>query len=95
MNHKISSLPFPSVTFCLNDRIDWDKVLEYERKIFPNDTENVNLETFRKMLGKLSMISFGDFDELDFLKNENTHSFKGKMCSPLFYFRVKLSRLDE
>lgn len=84
MHYKISSLPFPSVTLCPNDRVDWSRALEFERRIFPNDTDKRSLETFRKILGRLSMMSFGDFDELDFLKNQSQsiHGLSGKtVCS--------------
>lgn len=71
MHYKISSLPFPSVTLCPNDRVDWNRALELERKIFPNDTDSTSLKTYRRILGRLSMMSYGDFDELEFLRNEN------------------------
>jgi len=79
MHYGTSYLPFPSVTLCPNDRVDWNRVLELELKIFPNGTDKASLETFRKILGKLSMMSFRDFDELDFLKNQNVHSLAGKI----------------
>ncbi|EFN81244.1 hypothetical protein EAI_12299 [Harpegnathos saltator] len=80
MHYKISSLPFPSVTLCPNDRVDWNRALELERRIFSNDTDKASLETFRKILGRLSMMSFGDFDELDFLKNQSQsiHGLSGR-----------------
>ncbi|KAG5318553.1 PPK19 protein, partial [Pseudoatta argentina] len=74
MHYGTSYLPFPSVTLCPNDRVDWNRALELEPKIIPNGTDKASLETFRKILGKHSMMSFGDFDELDFLKNQYVHS---------------------
>ncbi|XP_072748576.1 pickpocket protein 19-like [Anoplolepis gracilipes] len=71
MHYENSKLPFPSVTLCPSDRVDWNRALELEPRIFPNDTDEASLETFRKILGRLSMMTFGDFDELEFLKNHN------------------------
>ncbi|KAG7211567.1 hypothetical protein KM043_010824 [Ampulex compressa] len=71
MNYKISGVPFPSVTLCPNDRVDWDKALALEERIFPNATDVATVQTFREILVKLSMLSFGDFDELSFLKERN------------------------
>ncbi|EZA60223.1 Sodium channel protein Nach [Ooceraea biroi] len=70
MHYEVSNLPFPSVTLCPNDRVDWNRALELESKIFPNNTDKASLETYRRILGRLSMMSFGDFDDLEFLKNE-------------------------
>lgn len=78
MHYETSNLPFPSVTLCPNDRVDWNRVLDLEPRIFPNDTDEESLETFREILVKLSTMSFGDFDDLDFLKNQNVHSLAGK-----------------
>ncbi|KAM0730268.1 Pickpocket protein 19 [Formica fusca] len=77
MHYENSKLPFPSVTLCPSDRVDWNRALELEPRIFPNDTDEASLETFRKILGRLSIITFGDFDELDFLKNHNVRSLSG------------------
>ncbi|KAG5342062.1 PPK19 protein, partial [Acromyrmex charruanus] len=85
MHYGTSYLPFPSVTLCPNDRVDWNRALELEPKIFPNGTDKASLETFRKILGKLSMMSFGDFDELDFLKNQNVHSLAGINITQVLY----------
>ncbi|KYM84010.1 Sodium channel protein Nach [Atta colombica] len=85
VHYGTSYLPFPSVTLCPNDRVDWNRVLELELKIFPNGTDKASLETFRKILGKLSMMSFGDFDELDFLKNQNVHSLAGINITQVLY----------
>ncbi|XP_020291432.1 pickpocket protein 19-like [Pseudomyrmex gracilis] len=71
MDYENSNLPFPSVTLCPNDRVDWNRALELESRIFPNDTDGASRETFRRILGKLSIISFGDFDELKFLKHQD------------------------
>ncbi|XP_071649973.1 pickpocket protein 19-like [Temnothorax longispinosus] len=71
MHYETSNLPFPSVTLCPNDRVDWSRALELEPRIFSNVTDEASVETFRKILGKLSVMSFGDFDELDFLKKQN------------------------
>jgi len=69
MHYEASSLPFPSVTLCLNDRVDWKRALELEPKILPTDIDKASLETYRKILGRLSVMSFGDFDDLEFLKH--------------------------
>ncbi|XP_043248671.1 pickpocket protein 19-like [Colletes gigas] len=58
MNHKISGVPFPSVTLCPNNRVDWDKVANLEKQIFTNSTERQTLKTFRDLLTGLSAISF-------------------------------------
>lgn len=79
MHYENLKLPFPSVTLCPNDRVDWNQLLKLESRIFPNDTDETSLETFRKLLSKLSMISFGDFDELDFLKNHNVRNLSGRI----------------
>ncbi|XP_054012503.1 pickpocket protein 19-like isoform X1 [Hylaeus anthracinus] len=68
MNHRISSLPFPSVTLCPNNRVDWDKAVDLEKQIFSNSTDQQTLQTFRDFLAGLSVLSFGDFHRLDFLK---------------------------
>lgn len=81
MHYENSKLPFPSVTLCPNDRVDWNRALELEPRIFPNDTDEASLETFRKILGRLSIMTFGDFDELDFLKNHNVRSLSGRLHS--------------
>ncbi|XP_011863814.1 PREDICTED: pickpocket protein 19-like [Vollenhovia emeryi] len=73
MHYETSNLPFPSVTLCPNDRVDWDRALELEPRLFSNVTDKESVETFRKILGKLSMMSFGDFDDLDFLKEQSVH----------------------
>ncbi|XP_067203931.1 pickpocket protein 19-like [Linepithema humile] len=75
MSYETSNLPFPSVTLCPNDRVDWNRALELESRILPNDAKQADLKTFRKILGRLSMMSFGDFDELTFLKNQNVSIF--------------------
>ncbi|XP_018357565.1 PREDICTED: pickpocket protein 19-like [Trachymyrmex cornetzi] len=85
MHYGTSYLPFPSVTLCPNDRVDWNRALELESKIFPNGTDKASLEIFRKILGKLSIMSFGDFDELDFLKNQNVHSLAGINITQVLY----------
>ncbi|CAL1687476.1 unnamed protein product [Lasius platythorax] len=77
MHYENSKLPFPSVTVCPNDRVDWNRALELEPTIFPNDMDEASLETFRKTLSRLSMMSFGDFDDLDFLKNHNARNLSG------------------
>ncbi|KYM98027.1 Sodium channel protein Nach [Cyphomyrmex costatus] len=77
MHYETSHLSFPSVTLCPNDRVDWNRILEVESKFFPNGKDKASLETFRKILSKLSMMSFGDFDQLNFLKNQSVHSLAG------------------
>ncbi|KAL0101296.1 hypothetical protein PUN28_018834 [Cardiocondyla obscurior] len=74
MHYETSNLPFPSVTLCPSDRVDWNRALELETRIFSNVTDKESVETFRKILGKLSMMSFGDFDDLEFLRSRNVHS---------------------
>lgn len=94
MTYAISNLPFPSVVLCPNDRVDWNRALELERTIFPNDTaDRASLETFRKILGNLSALTFGDFDKLDFLndENENIRGLSGRI-SP---FLSKLLRAQD
>ncbi|XP_076649232.1 pickpocket protein 19-like [Halictus rubicundus] len=68
MHHRISSVPFPSVTLCPNDRVDWNKLVELEKLIFPNNTDHQTLKTFRDVMVQLSVISFGDFQVFEFLK---------------------------
>lgn len=84
MHYENSKLPFPSVTVCPNDRVDWNRALELEPTIFPNDTDEASLKTFRKTLSRLSMMSFGDFDDLDFLKNHNARNLSGRIHCSLF-----------
>ncbi|XP_025073796.1 uncharacterized protein LOC105426075 [Pogonomyrmex barbatus] len=74
MHYETSNLPFPSVTLCPNDRVDWNRALKLEPRIFRNGTDKESFDTFREILGKLSVMSFGDFDDLDFLKNRSLHS---------------------
>lgn len=87
MSYETSNLPFPSVTLCPNDRVDWNRALELESRILPNDTNQADLKTFRKILGRLSMMSFGDFDELAFLKNHNASIFSGRSFLCFFFFK--------
>ncbi|XP_033329908.2 pickpocket protein 19 [Megalopta genalis] len=95
MHHRISSVPFPSVTLCPNDRVDWTKLLELEKLIFPNNTDRRTLKTFRDVMLQLSVISFGDFQLFDFLKRRRLDGLTdvnvtdvllrvGPSCSQLF-----------
>ncbi|KAL2750771.1 pickpocket protein 19-like isoform X1 [Vespula maculifrons] len=70
-NYKISGIPFPSVVICPNQHIDWKTAMDLEKKIFSNSTKESSVTTFRELLQKLSIISFGDFDLLmiEILKN--------------------------
>lgn len=81
LHYDNSKLPFPSVTLCPNDRVDWNRALELEPRIFSNDIDETSLEIFRKILGRLSVMTFGDFDEMDFLKNHNVRNLSGKIQS--------------
>ncbi|XP_036150603.1 pickpocket protein 19 [Monomorium pharaonis] len=90
MQYENSNLPFPSVTLCPNDRVDWARALDLEPRIFPNDTDEKSLETFRKILGTLSMMSFGDFDNLDFLKNQSVHNLAGRT---LYFLLTKIIKI--
>lgn len=78
MNYRISGVPFPSVTICPNDRVDWDKAVELEKRIFPNSTDQRTLDTFRNVLTKLSVLSFGEFHRLDFLKHRRLDGLIGE-----------------
>ncbi|XP_070528252.1 pickpocket protein 19-like [Cardiocondyla obscurior] len=86
MHYETSNLPFPSVTLCPSDRVDWNRALELETRIFSNVTDKESVETFRKILGKLSMMSFGDFDDLEFLRSRNVHSLAGRTFNSLLNF---------
>ncbi|XP_054012509.1 pickpocket protein 19-like isoform X3 [Hylaeus anthracinus] len=84
MNHRISSLPFPSVTLCPNNRVDWDKAVDLEKQIFSNSTDQQTLQTFRDFLAGLSVLSFGDFHRLDFLKRVRLDGLMDEADSIIF-----------
>lgn len=93
MDYENSNLLFPSVTLCPNDRVDWNRALELESRIFPNDTDGTSRETFRRILGKLSIISFGDFDELKFLKHQDVRIVQD-LSGAIFYFLLQILRAN-
>lgn len=75
------------MTLCPNDRVDWNRALKLEPSIFPNDTDKASLEIYRRILGRLSMMSFGDFDDLEFLKDQEQSMLVRNLAGTL-------SRLD-
>ncbi|EFN64203.1 Sodium channel protein Nach [Camponotus floridanus] len=85
LHYDNSKLPFPSVTLCPNVRVDWNRALELEPRIFSNDIDETSLEIFRKILGRLSVMTFGDFDEMDFLKNHNVRNLSGINITQVLY----------
>lgn len=95
MHYEASNLPFPSVTLCPTDRVDWDRALEVESRIFSNNTDNASLEIYRKILGRLSMMSFGDFDDLGFLKNQKESKLIHNLAGRATSIRFELSFLNE
>ncbi|KAL6256269.1 hypothetical protein P5V15_012385 [Pogonomyrmex californicus] len=93
MHYETSNLPFPSVTLCPNDRVDWNRALKLEPRIFRNGTDKKSFDTFREILGKLSVMSFGDFDDLDFLKNRSLHSLAD--INVTYVLREVMPRCDQ
>ncbi|KAK2576091.1 hypothetical protein KPH14_007426 [Odynerus spinipes] len=70
-NYRTSGIPFPSVVICPTEHVDWNRVIDLEEKIFTNSTKKSSISTFRDILKKLSIISFGDFDFLEFLNERD------------------------
>ncbi|XP_024947276.1 pickpocket protein 19 [Cephus cinctus] len=76
--HRISAVPFPSVTICPNDRVDWRKVLDLETTIFggngmindnSSETATVERESYLLVLAVFSNLTFGDFHQLNVTRN--------------------------
>ncbi|XP_043470744.1 pickpocket protein 19-like [Leptopilina heterotoma] len=65
-SHRVSFLPFPSVTICPSDRVDWKKVLNLEKNI-SNSSEVI--ENYRKLVTVLGKMAFVDLYKLGFLNN--------------------------
>ncbi|XP_046434381.1 pickpocket protein 19-like [Neodiprion fabricii] len=76
--YPVSELPFPSVTLCPSNRVNWQKALEMEKDIVPvHDLEAVR--TYRDLVTRLSTLTFGDFDKLQFLENRSLEVFSGTL----------------
>ncbi|XP_051176749.1 pickpocket protein 19-like, partial [Leptopilina boulardi] len=63
-NYRVSFLPFPSVTICPINRVDWKKAMKLEDKISNNSDV---IENYRKLVATLSEMSFEGLYKLNFL----------------------------
>ncbi|XP_075210546.1 pickpocket protein 19-like [Lycorma delicatula] len=84
--HGYANVAFPSVTICDVSRVDWARVL----KLTPSDVPVANNDSMwkvRLLLEALSVITFGDFDEMVPLNslNETMEDLKDINITGLLY----------
>lgn len=77
-SYKVSSIPFPAVTICPRDRVDWKKAMEAERDFVPSNNKN-SIQLFRKLLTTLSSMAFARFYEVNFLQNASLMELGGEI----------------
>ncbi|XP_022173790.1 pickpocket protein 19-like [Myzus persicae] len=63
-----ADIAFPMVVVCDSSRVDWQRVMGLTARDLP-DIDPGLLPTVRKLLKTFSVLSYGEFDKLDELKN--------------------------
>ncbi|KAE9526506.1 hypothetical protein AGLY_013154 [Aphis glycines] len=63
-----ADIAFPMVVICDSSRVDWERVMQLTAKDIPGIDPGL-LPAVRKLLKTFSVLSYGDFDEFDELRN--------------------------
>lgn len=58
----MANIPYPAVTICNNNRVNWNRVDAVLDRYLPNASETTR-EQFTKYLTTLNKLEFGSFDE--------------------------------
>lgn len=65
----VYEIPYPAITICNYNRINWKKVDVAKEKFIPNADDRTN-ELFINLIKAFANIEFGSFDEFIELKNK-------------------------
>lgn len=63
MNTEITNVPFPSVTICPSNRVDWNEAAKIKEALISPDDEEANL-VFEELLRRISSLQYTDLDKL-------------------------------
>ncbi|KAI8121516.1 Pickpocket protein 19 [Lucilia cuprina] len=63
-------IPFPEVTICNENQLNWDRIEEAKQLFMPNENDAEKIRLFEKVIGLYDNITFGVFGQFRVLKGE-------------------------
>ncbi|XP_075153777.1 pickpocket protein 19-like [Haematobia irritans] len=58
----VYKIPFPVITICNVNHLNWDRIQEAKDRFLPGETNNETLQMFEKVIGLYDRLEFGRFD---------------------------------
>ena len=62
-------VPYPSITICPNNRVDWEEAIKIINKLIPANNEEAK-NILKQALQSMSELKFSHLHELDFHAND-------------------------
>lgn len=84
---KVSEITFPAVTFCNNNRLNYNKTDAAVAKFLPKNSSTKS-ETFVKFLQILQNLEFGSFDNFAVIKNDETSEIDNMNLTEIYDFMM-------
>lgn len=85
----VYEIPYPAITICNYNRINWKKVDAAKDKFIPNANSEIN-EIFVNLIKAFANIEFGSFDEFIDLKNKTLKDLEHLNLTAVFESVTKL-----
>ncbi|EDW76260.1 uncharacterized protein Dwil_GK15363 [Drosophila willistoni] len=70
--YPVYRIPFPVITICNNNRLNWQRLAEAKQKFLPNVTDTSQLALFETIMGSYDDAYFAHFKSFERLRNQPT-----------------------
>ncbi|XP_068151813.1 pickpocket protein 19 [Drosophila tropicalis] len=70
--YPVYRIPFPVITICNNNRLNWQRLAEAKEKFLPNVTDTSQLALFETIMGSYDDAYFAHFQSFERLRNQPT-----------------------
>ncbi|XP_013101051.2 pickpocket protein 19 [Stomoxys calcitrans] len=82
----VYKIPFPVITICNVNHLNWDRIDEAKQRFLPGETNNETLQMFEKVIGLFDRLEFGRFNVFSALENQSIHLVEQVNFTQVFEF---------
>ncbi|SPP86159.1 pickpocket protein 19 [Drosophila guanche] len=70
--YPVYRIPFPVITICNRNRLNWDRLAQAKSRFLPNVTNAVQLNLFERIVSSYDDVHFGHFQSFERLRHQPT-----------------------
>lgn len=85
-NKPVFEIPFPEVTICNENRLNWNRIEEAKDRFMPHENNTERIRLFEQVIGLYDNIEYGVFAEFNKLAGKRLHLVNNINFSLVFDF---------